>query len=518
MQPSKNFDNEIVHLSGEPKENVSNNKRKSSEHIEINESSLNDNKKIKIIGPTDIKDKENLVIDLDDNKEPVVALDNKLNEQDKKKSKKYSCGYHEYINNNLIASFYIDSVYVHNNNRMEISNKHKPDNSDDDASDDEDNAITIVHSTPFKNLLLYFSSLVETKDKVKINSIVVNEKREAVSIEYHMLYGSYYNVKLDDEISLRIKYDEIDFMFSDKSSTYKPEYLEVTFSKPVTKKYLNNLFIRASKYSSPPRKKSNISVFQVNDSNTYWDYTFDIRKRDLSTIYLTKKLKDLIISDIDKFFKRKGFYKKNCITHKKTCLLEGLPGAGKSSLITAIASKYNMNIYSMKLTLSMNDNNFSELMSSVPSKSIIVLEDIDNIFVHKAEEISSEKHNISFSGVLNALDGINKKFEIVMFLTTNHIERLDPRIIRAGRIDNIYHFGYISKKQITEMISSLIPEQIKNIPAFIKASSHIKFTTAILQKLILDKLECEDISKEIEHLEKICTQHGENKKNMSYVQ
>jgi len=42
---------------------------------------------------------------------------------------------------------------------------------------------------------------------------------------------------------------------------------------------------------------------------------------------------------------------------------------------------------------------------------------------------------VTFSGFLNALDGVASGEERIIFLTTNHLERLDPALIRPGRVD-----------------------------------------------------------------------------------
>lgn len=43
--------------------------------------------------------------------------------------------------------------------------------------------------------------------------------------------------------------------------------------------------------------------------------------------------------------------------------------------------------------------------------------------------------SVTFSGFLNALDGVASGEERIIFLTTNHVERLDPALIRPGRVD-----------------------------------------------------------------------------------
>ena len=42
---------------------------------------------------------------------------------------------------------------------------------------------------------------------------------------------------------------------------------------------------------------------------------------------------------------------------------------------------------------------------------------------------------VTFSGLLNALDGVTSTEERIIFMTTNHIDRLDSALIRPGRVD-----------------------------------------------------------------------------------
>lgn len=44
---------------------------------------------------------------------------------------------------------------------------------------------------------------------------------------------------------------------------------------------------------------------------------------------------------------------------------------------------------------------------------------------------------MTFSGFLNALDGVASGEERIIFMTTNHLSSLDPALIRPGRVDLI---------------------------------------------------------------------------------
>lgn len=45
--------------------------------------------------------------------------------------------------------------------------------------------------------------------------------------------------------------------------------------------------------------------------------------------------------------------------------------------------------------------------------------------------------SVTFSGFLNALDGVASGEERIIFMTTNHLGALDPALIRPGRVDLI---------------------------------------------------------------------------------
>lgn len=54
---------------------------------------------------------------------------------------------------------------------------------------------------------------------------------------------------------------------------------------------------------------------------------------------------------------------------------------------------------------------------------------------------------MTFSGFLNALDGVASGEERIVFMTTNHVEKLDPALIRPGRVDLMEHIDDASPEQ-----------------------------------------------------------------------
>jgi chaperone BCS1 len=67
--------------------------------------------------------------------------------------------------------------------------------------------------------------------------------------------------------------------------------------------------------------------------------------------------------------------------------------------------------------------------------------------------------SITFSGFLNALDGVTSGEERIVFMTTNHIERLDAALIRPGRVDVIQLLDDASASQANRLLCQFYRRQ-----------------------------------------------------------
>jgi chaperone BCS1 len=65
------------------------------------------------------------------------------------------------------------------------------------------------------------------------------------------------------------------------------------------------------------------------------------------------------------------------------------------------------------------------------------------------------KMGITLSGLLNAIDGVASHEGRVLVMTTNHPEKLDPALIRPGRVDMQIAFTLATKHQIREIFSKM---------------------------------------------------------------
>lgn len=91
-----------------------------------------------------------------------------------------------------------------------------------------------------------------------------------------------------------------------------------------------------------------------------------------------------LIDDIKHFTVSQEWYRKKGIPYRRGYLLHGPPGTGKTSFVQAIAGALNLNICYLNLSGNrFNDDMLNRALNIAPAHSIILLEDIDGIFVER---------------------------------------------------------------------------------------------------------------------------------------
>ena len=259
------------------------------------------------------------------------------------------------------------------------------------------------------------------------------------------------------------------------------------------------------------RIKSTKDKIKVIIWDDYWEDFYTKPTRSLDSVSLD--FKDEILSDIKNFLsvESEEKYRRIGIPYHRNYLLEGLPGTGKTSLIYSIASELNMSIAIINFTVELNDTKFMRAIQRLPEHSILVLEDFEQLFVERKKNDDC-KNAVTFTGILNALDGFVSQDKLITFLTTNHKYHLDSALIRPGRIAKQYHFDYSTKTQIEHMYMLFFPDST-NFAEFYKKIKHLKLTTAILQSFLFQYMESDNIMDHIDELEKTVREnkYDENK-------
>lgn len=238
--------------------------------------------------------------------------------------------------------------------------------------------------------------------------------------------------------------------------TYKKSCDEVlTFMTINTKEHKKNL----ERFYGMIEKKADKEEKELNKSK-YLNLTgyssVTIRKRYMDTVFMNPETKNEISNSIKSFVNKKDWYVENFVPYHYGILLYGPPGTGKSTLIRAIISEYSesvekqVNIQYLRSIRDINDVR-QETYELELSPKIIIVEDIDASVLKRRTDVENEKQpavdgdmpirrydeKISLSDVLNTMDGVSNLENVIYIFTTNHIEHLDPALIRPGRIDKL---------------------------------------------------------------------------------
>lgn len=186
-----------------------------------------------------------------------------------------------------------------------------------------------------------------------------------------------------------------------------------------------------------------------------WSSNHSIRHRPLDSVFGKDGQIDRIRTDLEHFFANEEQYKDLGMPYHRGYLFYGPPGTGKSSIAQAIAAHFNLSVYYLPLAAVVGDVNLIDLINEIPSRSVLLIEDIDVY----AQAVSRDPENSgngrdapTLAGLLNSLDGVCTPHGLITIMTTNTLEVLDEAVIRPGRVDLKEEFTNLDLQQIDAIV------------------------------------------------------------------
>jgi len=207
-----------------------------------------------------------------------------------------------------------------------------------------------------------------------------------------------------------------------------------------------------------------LKVFS-NDNPPRWMCSGLRLARPMESIILADNMMQDIVDDLEDFLDKntQKWYQSHGLNHRRNLLFYGRPGSGKTSTIKALAGHFQLKACFLSLShRGFGDHTFIEALNKIPKPCILCLEDVDVMFNENREK-NDQGSNLTFSGLLNAIDGMVSTSGIVMIMTTNFIEKLDDALLRAGRVDRRFHFVMPKQDEISKMFSSFYPDTPKEL-------------------------------------------------------
>jgi SpoVK/Ycf46/Vps4 family AAA+-type ATPase len=135
-------------------------------------------------------------------------------------------------------------------------------------------------------------------------------------------------------------------------------------------------------------------------------------------------------------------------------LLHGEPGCGKSSYIKYLIKECkDKHFVILSQDLLQNMDSFREFLLNQGSKSIIIIEDFENL-VESRERVGS---NLIISEFLNITDGIyGDLFRLKFILTFNtDVQTIDSALLRKGRLKCKYKFNKLKGERLKNIAKKI---------------------------------------------------------------
>jgi len=266
--------------------------------------------------------------------------------------------------------------------------------------------------------------------------------------------------------------------------------------------------------SERDEKANRIEVFSAEKSG--WSFLGRQPKRGFDSVIVEPGVLRRLLGAVDDFVAAEEWYVRHGVPYSLGILLYGPPGTGKTSLIQALASYLNRDIYIVSaLGLAFKP----EVLQSVEENSITVVEDIDgcptaqkrtieNRRWGREEEEETDKEEpekpkasgregvrdsfYSTSDLLNAMNGIVSGHGRILVMTANHPEKIDDAVLRPGRCDLKLEIGYLNMEMFVAFLKRFFSDEDFNMLSgrILKVRN---LTGAVLQQAILEKKTCREI-------------------------
>ncbi|MBA0550940.1 hypothetical protein Golob_021847 [Gossypium lobatum] len=255
----------------------------------------------------------------------------------------------------------------------------------------------------------------------------------------------------------------------DEQGKVEIRVLELSFHNKFMETVINSYLPYVTERSKAIKEENKaVKLFSLGnfcgDYDGAWGSTNLDHPATFDKLAMDPAVKKELVDDLDRFVRRRDYYKRVGKAWKRGYLLYGPPGTGKSSLIAAIANYLKFDIYDLELTSVSSNSQLRGLLVSTRNRSMLVIEDIDCSIELQNRQAGpggygqGTNDELTLSGLLNFIDGLWSSCgdERIIVFTTNHKEKIDPALLRPGRMDMHIHMSYCTPSAFRVLASNYL--------------------------------------------------------------
>lgn len=183
--------------------------------------------------------------------------------------------------------------------------------------------------------------------------------------------------------------------------------------------------------------------------------TLTLPRRSPESLCLPRELFDAIAQRLEQFCLAKEQYERVGLPWRMGLLLSGEPGTGKTSLAHALATHLGLPIVVISIADLESDQELLGAFRNIVDQAVVLIEDVDCAFRQRTGE---DAEGVSFSGFLNCIDGVLAPHNgRILIMSTNHVDRLDPALVRPGRVDLHFELPTLDRQSATDYVDRIFP-------------------------------------------------------------
>jgi hypothetical protein len=233
------------------------------------------------------------------------------------------------------------------------------------------------------------------------------------------------------------------------ASAAAPRALQLTLLRPHGERVLAAA-LREAREAHTAATSSQLTVYEsvrASDGRWTWSSTSGVRAVALAEVVFPAEppLMTALLDDVVRFLDSELWYAQRGIPYHRGYALHGPPGCGKTMAVHALATELHLPLFSINLLASgLSDDALVTLFERVTAPGLILMENVDRVFDANRERLppppggarAAEPSRITFSGLLNVLDGVYSRPGCCsIFTSCAHPVAQSRALMRDGRVD-----------------------------------------------------------------------------------